>query len=82
MYNQAEYEATLLSQGESFTSIELKINFYRPVFGDVLTAKARALQNGKNISHYICEITRNDGKMAAIATGTMMTLRGQKAKGQ
>lgn len=54
--------STLISEDGSFTSIELKINFYRPVFNDVLSARARPLQNGKSISHYICEITRGDGK--------------------
>jgi len=74
--------STLISEEESFTSIELKINFYRPVFDDILKAKARPLQNGKSISHYICEITRDDGKTVAIATSTIMTLVGEKAKGR
>ncbi|RBQ11477.1 PaaI family thioesterase [Pedobacter miscanthi] len=74
--------STLILEDESFTSIELKINFYRPVFNDVLRAKVRPLQNGKSISHYICEITRGDGKMAAIATSTIMTLAGEKAIGR
>lgn len=74
--------STLINEGESFTSIELKINFYRPVFHSVLCAKAKPLQSGKTISHYICEITRDDGKTVAIVTSTVMTLRGEKAFGR
>lgn len=74
--------STFISEGESFTTIELKINFYRPVFGAVLTAKAKPLQRGKTISHYICEITREDGKVAAVVTSTVMTLVGEKAVGR
>lgn len=74
--------STLINEGESFTSIELKINFYRPVFGLTISAKAKPLQNGKNISHYICEVVRDDGKIAALVTSTVMTLRGEKAIGR
>ncbi len=74
--------STYMAEGESFTTIELKINFYRPVFGGLLTAKARPLQKGKNISHYFCEITNTEGKTIAIATSTVMTLYDERAKGR
>ncbi|WP_312334610.1 PaaI family thioesterase [Sphingobacterium sp.] len=54
--------STLIQEGETFTSVELKINFYRPVFGDILTAKASPLHSGKNLNHYQCNIFRIDGK--------------------
>ncbi|PZR12217.1 MAG: thioesterase [Flavobacterium psychrophilum] len=74
--------STLIQEGETFTSVELKINFYRPVFDNVLTAKASPLHSGKNLSHYQCDIFRGDGKRAAMVTSTVMTLRGDKAKGR
>lgn len=74
--------STFINEGQSFTSIELKINFYRPVFEDTLIAKARPLQKGRNVSHYICEITNKEGKMVAIATSTVMTLYGDSATGR
>lgn len=74
--------STFIEEGQSFTSIELKINFYRPVFDDVLTAKAKPLQKGKNVSHYICEITNKEDKMVAVATSTVMTLYGERAIGR
>lgn len=74
--------STFIGEDESFTSIDLKINFYRPVFDSVLTAKAAPLQKGKTISHYMCEIFRNDGKRVATSTSTVMTLTGDKARGR
>ncbi len=74
--------STTIAEGESFTSIELKINFYRPVFNSVLLATAKPLQSGNTISHYICEVTRDDGKVVAIVTSTVMTLKGDKALGR
>lgn len=74
--------STLIPEGESFTSIEFKINFYRPVFNGVLRATAIPLQSGRTISHYQCEITREDGKTVALATSTVMTLKGEKAAGR
>lgn len=74
--------STFIAEGESFTSIELKINFYRPVFGGILTAEAHPLHKGRNISHYICEIKNTEGKTVASATSTVMTLYGEKALGR
>lgn len=71
--------STFIPEGESFTTVDLKINFYRPTFNNILTAKASVLQNGKNLSHYICEIFRSDGKKVAMVTSTLMNLKGEKA---
>ncbi|CEJ72049.1 Putative esterase [Chryseobacterium oranimense G311] len=74
--------STVIPEGETFTSVELKINFYSPVFDNLLTAKASPLHSGKNLSHYVCDIFRSDGKKAAMVTSTVMTLRGDKATGR
>ena len=74
--------STALQQGESFTSIDLKVSFFRPVWKSVLTAAARQIQHGRTITHYQCEITREDGKMVALAMGTVITLRGNAASGR
>ncbi|MDQ3283149.1 MAG: PaaI family thioesterase [Acidobacteriota bacterium] len=71
-----------LEAGESFTSIDFKINFFRPVWKETITATARAIHGGKSVSYYECEITRADGKLVAHATSTVMTLRGEKAAGR
>lgn len=47
-----------------------------------LTAKAFPVHKGHTISHYCCEIQKEDGKMAAVIHSTVMTLRGDKAQGR
>lgn len=72
--------AASLAEGESFTSIDLKINFFRPVWRDTLTATATALQLGRNVSFYECVITNTQGKLVAKLASSVMTLRGDAAK--
>lgn len=74
--------STAIREGETFTSIDLKVNFFRPVWKSVLTATAKQVQHGKTVTHYHCEITREDGKMVALATSTVLTLRGTAATGR
>lgn len=74
--------STTLSEGETFTSIDLTIKFFRPTWKSVLTATAKQIQHGKTITHYECEVVRDDGKVAALVTSTVITLRGEAAKGR
>lgn len=74
--------STTVAEGESFTSIDLKINFFRPVWKSRLRARARPVQRGRTVSHYLCEITRDDGKVAAVVLSSVMTLRGEQARGR
>jgi len=74
--------ATGLGEGESFTSLDLQINFFRPVWNDRLRAVAKPVHVGKTISRYSCDILNGDGKLVAQVTSTVMTLRGEKAAGR
>lgn len=74
--------STAIETDETFTSIDLRISFFRPVWKSVLTATARPVQLGRTITHYHCEIVREDGKLVALASGTVMTLRGAAAAGR
>jgi uncharacterized protein (TIGR00369 family) len=74
--------STLIEESETFTSIDLRISFFRPVWKSMLMVKARPVQHGKAITHYQCEIVREDGKLVALAAGTFMTLRGLVAAGR
>ncbi|HEY0721005.1 MAG TPA: PaaI family thioesterase [Gammaproteobacteria bacterium] len=74
--------STTLAEGESFTTIAVTVSFFRPVWQSTLRAMARPVQHGKTLSHYVCEIVRDDGKVAAQASSTIMTLRGDKAVGR
>src|SRR5947199_2744534 len=48
--------ASLLEAGESFTTLELKINFFRPVLDASLEARARVVHSGKSMVYLECEI--------------------------
>lgn len=74
--------STLMQQGESFTSIDLKAVFLCPVWQARLRAHARATHQGRSISHYQCDILREDNKVVATITSTVMTLRGTQAQGR
>lgn len=74
--------STLTRPGESFTSIDIRATFLRPVWSDVLVATARPAHSGRTITHYTCDIVRGDGKAVATVTSTVMTLRGDQAVGR
>ncbi len=74
--------STLMKEGQSFTTIELKINFYRPVWKSRLRAIAHPLQSGKTITHYSCEVKNEEDKVVAMVTSTVMTLHEAKAAGR
>src|SRR5262245_54208877 len=74
--------ATTLLEGESFTSLDLQINFFRPVWNDRIRAIARPVHVGKTVSRYVCDILSSDGKLIAQVSSTVMILRGEKASGR
>ncbi|MGC7497381.1 PaaI family thioesterase [Pandoraea pneumonica] len=74
--------STLMREGETFTSIDLKATFLRPVWVSRLEAHAWATHQGRTVSHYLCEIKRDDGKVVARVDSAVMTLRGDHAKGR
>lgn len=71
-----------LVEGETCTTIELKINFLRPVLGGKLIADGQVLRRGKNIGYVECEVRDDAGRMVAKASSTCMTLRGDQAVGR
>lgn len=74
--------STLMQANESFTSIDLKATFLRPVWHNRLQAHASAVHRGRTISHYHCRILREDGKPVATVDSAVMTLRGASAQGR
>jgi uncharacterized protein (TIGR00369 family) len=74
--------ATSLEEGESFTSIDLQINFFRPAWNGRIRAVAKPVNVGRQISRYVCDILRDDDKLVAQVTSTVMTLRGDQASGR
>jgi uncharacterized protein (TIGR00369 family) len=74
--------STLMEEGESFTSIDLKATFLRPVWRSRLRARAWPTHRGRTIAHYQCDIQQEDGKIVASIASAVMTLRGDHARGR
>jgi uncharacterized protein (TIGR00369 family) len=73
---------TGLSDGETCTTIELKINFFRPVWSGKLIAEGRVLKRGRRVGYVECEVRDDEGRLVAKASSTLMTLTGDSAAGR
>jgi uncharacterized protein (TIGR00369 family) len=74
--------ASTLAPEESFTTVELKINFFRPVWQARLKAEGTVVQRGRTIGYAECVIIDEENRVVAKAASTCMVLRGQKAAGR
>jgi uncharacterized protein (TIGR00369 family) len=74
--------ASLLEDEESFTTLELSINFLRPVWAASLTAAGEVVNAGRTISLVECTVTDERDRLIAKAKSTCLTLRGDAAKGR
>ena len=74
--------ASTLGSDESFTTVELKINFFRPVWEAQLKAEGWVVRRGRNVGYVECEITDDNGKLVAKAASTCLVLRGEDATGR
>ena len=74
--------ASTLEEGETFTMLELKINFLKPVWNARLQAAAKVIKGGRTIGLVECDVTDDKLELVARATSTCMTLRGERARGR
>jgi uncharacterized protein (TIGR00369 family) len=74
--------ASTLKDGQSFTTIELKINFFRPVWEAQLKAEAKVIRRGSTVGYLECEVTDEQGRLVAKAASTCMVLDGKSAHGR
>ncbi|MCA1583042.1 MAG: PaaI family thioesterase [Acidobacteria bacterium] len=74
--------ASTLEDGESFTTLELKINFLKPVWKARLRGEGRIVKRGKTVSLVECDVTDEAGSLVARASSTCLTLSGDKAAGR
>jgi uncharacterized protein (TIGR00369 family) len=66
---------SVLEEGTSFATVELKINFLKPVWNTRLTAVGTTIKVGRTLTLCECRITDEGGSLVAYATSTQMTLR-------
>jgi uncharacterized protein (TIGR00369 family) len=69
-----------LANDESFTTIGLNINFFRPVWQSHLRAEARVVNRGRNFGYIECDVTDQNSKLVAKAASTCVVLRGEQAR--
>ena len=69
-----------LSAGEAFTTLELKINFLKPVFQGKLTAEAEVLRRGRTVGLVLCNVYDEKRSLVAHVNSSVMVLRGEKAE--
>jgi uncharacterized protein (TIGR00369 family) len=75
------YAATL-GEGESFTTLELKINFLKPVRTGKLRAIGRVVKAGRTVGLVECDVVDDKDSLVARASCTCLTLRGEQAEGR
>jgi uncharacterized protein (TIGR00369 family) len=74
------YAATL-GEGETFTTIELKINFLRAVRKATLTAEARVVKAGSTLGYVECDVKDETGRLVARAASTCIKLNLENKSG-
>src|SRR6185295_10067921 len=74
--------ASELREGETFTTLELKINFLKPVWDAKLRAEGHVVKRGKTVGLVECDVADETGSLVARASSTCLTLAGEKAAGR
>jgi uncharacterized protein (TIGR00369 family) len=68
------YAATL-AEGETFTTVELKINFLRAVRRGTITAEAKVVKAGNTMGYVESDVTDQDGRLLARSSSTCLKLK-------
>jgi uncharacterized protein (TIGR00369 family) len=72
------YAATL-GEGETFTTVELKINFFRPMRRGKLIAEAKVIRAGSTLGYVECDVKDQADKLVAKAASTCMKLQAARS---
>lgn len=75
-------QESVVAAGESFATLEIKVNFVRPVWKSRLRAEVQRVHPGRTISYYEGRVLNDTGKVVAHASSTVMTLTGARAEGR
>jgi uncharacterized protein (TIGR00369 family) len=74
--------ASRLQEGESFTTLELKMNFLKPFWRTRLRAIGSVTKMGRTVGLVECDILDESGALVAKSSSTCLTLRGDAAAGR
>src|SRR5947209_17655576 len=74
--------AAALKDDETFTTVELKINYLRPFKEGHLKAVAKTIHHGRTVGIMDSDVFDDRGKGLARSSRTCLTLRGEQTKGR
>jgi len=72
--------ASMLEEGESLTTLELKINYLKPVWKGKLLALGKVVKKGRMTGLVECDIVDENEQLVARASSTYMAISGDQAK--
>ena len=71
-----------LGEDETFTTLELKMNYLRPFWTGTLLAHGKVISRGKTVGLTECRVVDVQDRLIAHATSTVMALHGDAAQGR
>jgi uncharacterized protein (TIGR00369 family) len=74
--------ATTLEDGESFTTLDLTVKYFKPIWNAHLKASARVTKRTRSLGLIECEVEDEKGSLVAKVFSTCMVLRGDEARGR
>jgi uncharacterized protein (TIGR00369 family) len=74
--------ATTLEDDETFTTLDLTVKFFKPIWNARLRATAHVVKRTRTLGLVECEVEDEKGSLVAKVFSTCMVLRGQEARGR
>jgi uncharacterized protein (TIGR00369 family) len=71
--------ASTLAEDELFTTVEIKLNFLKPIFKSKLRAEGRLIKKGSSVGLLECHVYDEKQSLVAHSTSTCMILKGNSA---
>jgi uncharacterized protein (TIGR00369 family) len=72
--------ATMLAEGEALATLELKINYLKPLWKGKVLALGRVVKKGKVTGLVECDVLDENMQLVARASSTYMAISGEQAK--
>lgn len=74
--------SSTLKDDETFTTIDLTANFFKPIWNSHLRAAAVVTRRTRSLGFIECDVKDEKGSVAAKLISTCMVLRGKEAEGR
>lgn len=72
--------ATMLEEGEALATLELKINYLKPIWKGKILALGKVVKKGRTTGLVECDILDENEQLVARASSTYMAISGDQAK--